>query len=156
MIITKLPKEIFPHIFKYIKPLIHVMLTCKLFSDVITNLQFKKIWILSQFGKSHVLFYAVRLGPNFIDIDFTKIIIKETGISRYFIQRLSLTIGTINPVLLEHKCKHRSVPTNLPSPNNKFKKWGSDLPLQNNIGYDCKDISDLVFQGLALVIIPIN
>ncbi|CAG8750283.1 17079_t:CDS:1, partial [Cetraspora pellucida] len=123
--ITKFPDEILIHVFKYIKPLIYVILTCKTFLNVTKDSYFRTLWIFSQYGKPHALFYAVKLGPKFINIDIAKMISEKTEISRYFIQRLCLAFGLIDHKLLGYK---GGIPI-LPQMNLTLKKWGYDLPL---------------------------
>ncbi|CAG8437718.1 8305_t:CDS:1, partial [Scutellospora calospora] len=71
----------------------------------------------------HALFHAIRLGPSFLNIETTKIIMNKGGIlSRYFIQKLYDSYGVYDPELLEEKLK---TDPNLNKDQNK--KWCSDL-----------------------------
>ncbi|CAG8751456.1 8164_t:CDS:2, partial [Cetraspora pellucida] len=119
--ITKFLDEILIHVFKYIKPLIYVILTCKTFLNISKDSYFRTIWIFSQYGKPHALFYAVKLGPRFINVDIARLISEKIGISRYFIQRLTLVFGLVDHTLLKYKGGVTISP-------DMIKKWGYNLP----------------------------
>ncbi|CAG8813734.1 20539_t:CDS:1 [Cetraspora pellucida] len=106
--ITKIPSELLSKILKYNKILIDLMLTCKIFLNIIKDNQFKMNWLFFHFGKSHALFHTVRLGPNFINVDLANMIVEKIGISRYFIQRLALRFSLYDKKLLELKLQHNN------------------------------------------------
>ncbi|CAG8829653.1 6427_t:CDS:2, partial [Cetraspora pellucida] len=81
------------------------------------------------------------MGPNFINVDLTSMIVKKSRISRYFIQRLHSAFGKIDKKLLELKLKHVSNSNTNNIFENKIKSpWASDLPM--------------VMEGLALILFP--
>ncbi|CAG8449240.1 8818_t:CDS:10 [Cetraspora pellucida] len=131
--LLNLPYEILNNIFKQIKILNNVIIICKFISLLVKNHQFKSDWIIYHYGKAHALFYAIGLGPSFIDIDTVKVIIQKKGIlSRYFIQRLCLAFGKYDMNLIDQKINHVIDDINgnkLLLLQKKTIPWASDLPI---------------------------
>lgn len=82
--------EIKINIFKYVNYPLNLALTCRNWSVVIKNPYAKSKWLIVNYGKAHALFYAIRLGPTFIDIVVYQTLItrKVPIFTRHFIQRL--------------------------------------------------------------------
>ena len=99
--------EIKINIFKYVDHSLNLALTCRNWSVIAKDPHAKSEWLLVHYGKAHALFYAVRLGPTFIDIPVCQILIaRKVFISRYFIQRLLMHFGKFDQKLIELKMEH--------------------------------------------------
>jgi hypothetical protein len=94
-----------------------LILTCRDWSNIAKISQAKAEWLLEQYKEKQeqALFYAVRLGPIFINVELCEILINEKNviISKCFIEKLLTHFG-------------RNV-------DNQFEttalSWGSNLPL---------------------------
>src|SRR5437763_971711 len=54
-------------------------------------------WLLYHYGKVHALFFAVSLGPSFINVEVVKNALANGAIlSRYFLQKLNQCFGGRN------------------------------------------------------------
>ncbi|CAG8586874.1 10774_t:CDS:1 [Paraglomus brasilianum] len=53
----------------------------------------KHKWLLNKYGHIHALFHAVRIGKPFLNFDVAELVLKNSCISRYFVQRLKLVYG---------------------------------------------------------------
>ncbi|CAB5378502.1 unnamed protein product [Rhizophagus irregularis] len=82
--------EIKINIFKYVNYPLNLALTCRNWSVFIKNPYAKSEWLIVNYGKAHSLFYAINLGPTFIDIAVCQTLIARDIIvfTRYFTQRL--------------------------------------------------------------------
>lgn len=82
--------EIKINIFKYVNHPLNLSLTCRNWSVFIKNPYAKSEWLIVNYGKTHALFYAIKLGPTFIDIAVCQTLIARDIIvfTRYFTQRL--------------------------------------------------------------------
>ncbi|CAG8834075.1 4523_t:CDS:1, partial [Cetraspora pellucida] len=120
-----LPDELLIKIIKRIVILNHMIIVCKRFYTIISDHQFKADWIIFRFGKTHALFYAVNLGPSFINIKVVEAIICKGGnFSRYFIQRLHTVVGFFDKDLLKHKIRHRTAANTAEEELNLFQfQW---------------------------------
>ncbi|CAJ0925977.1 21826_t:CDS:2 [Entrophospora sp. SA101] len=97
-----LPTELIIGIFKYIKTPISLILVNKEICQVCTSPIAKSTWALTNFGKSHVLFFSILLGKTFITVDVVKSLLAlKANLSRYFIQRLLLQYSQRNQDLLK-------------------------------------------------------
>src|ERR1051325_10821303 len=72
-------------IFKYVKSPLNLALTCRNWSVIAKDPYAKFEWLIVHYGKERALFYAVRLGPTFIDIAMCQTLIARKAIMpRYF------------------------------------------------------------------------
>ncbi|CAG8597850.1 1736_t:CDS:1 [Paraglomus brasilianum] len=82
------------------------------------------MWLLCQYGRTHALFHAVRIG-NFINSEVVERLLEEGAqISRYFAQRMVLGFGKFDKTLIDLKQSHNVV-THYRSGN----LWASNLPI---------------------------
>ena len=66
------PPELFIEVYKHIRYPISLILTNKEFHHLCVDPVAKSIWALANFGRIHVLFYAISLGKTFITVDVVK------------------------------------------------------------------------------------
>ncbi|CAB5184162.1 hypothetical protein RhiirA5_398255 [Rhizophagus irregularis] len=121
-----LEEEIMINIFKYIERPMNLILTCQKWSNVARNSRAKAEWLITQHGKIHALFYAVGLGPTFVNVDVCEVLITERKvvISECFIRKLLDHFGTLDQKLIELKMEHNVEPFEFGT-----SSWASDLPL---------------------------
>ncbi|CAG8630323.1 9744_t:CDS:1 [Paraglomus brasilianum] len=50
-------------------------------------------WLINKYGRIHALFHAVRIGEPFLNLDVAELVLKNSRISRYLVQRLKLVYG---------------------------------------------------------------
>lgn len=118
-----LPNELMIYIFKCIRYPINLAVSCKRWSLICKDSQAKADWIIFQFGRTHCLFYSIKLGPSFLTVAVARAIIAKGGIlSRYFAQRLLIHYGKYDPKLIELKISHSIGQNDI-----------ERTPLQNNI-----------------------
>ncbi|CAG8730375.1 9118_t:CDS:2 [Cetraspora pellucida] len=130
----RLVDEISIIIFKYVESPMNLMLTCKNWYKISIDQQARAKWIIYKYGHAHALFYAIKLGPNFINLPVARAIIANKAIiSRYFIQRLLLHFGKLDNDLVTLKMEYNS---NSGRVNNTLSQniqqstkqpWASDL-----------------------------
>ncbi|CAG8745092.1 21233_t:CDS:2, partial [Cetraspora pellucida] len=130
----KIPVNIKINIFRYIKNPLNLILSCKEWRNVANNSEAKAEWIISNHGKAHALFHAVKLGPFFIDLPTAQALItKGAVLSRYFVQRLLLHYGSYDPTLIGLKITHnvgQIDPNRIKSLQQKIRApWASDIQL---------------------------
>src|SRR5687768_10927732 len=64
------------NIFKYVDYPLNLALTCRNWSVIAKEPYAKSEWVIVvQYGKLHVLFHTVRLGPTFIDVPLCQTLI---------------------------------------------------------------------------------
>ncbi|RIA92685.1 hypothetical protein C1645_874602 [Glomus cerebriforme] len=89
-------------IFKYTDFPLNLALTCRNWSLIVKDPNAKFEWLVVHYGKEHVLFYAVALGPTFIDAALCQTLIaRNIMIPRYFIQRLLMHFGNYDQKLFQ-------------------------------------------------------
>jgi hypothetical protein len=92
---------------KYVIFPINLALTCRDWLIIVKDPYARTEWLIENYGKSHALFHAVRLGPTFIDIPLCQTLIARKVItSRYFIQRLLMHFERYDQKLIELKIEH--------------------------------------------------
>ncbi|CAB5216804.1 hypothetical protein RhiirA5_449596 [Rhizophagus irregularis] len=93
-------------IFKYVDTPISLILTDRKWYAITQDPYARAEWLIYKYGKTHAIFHAVRLGSDFITVGLVRILlVRNAIISRYFIQRLLMSIGS-----------EGSWTSNLPSP----------------------------------------
>ncbi|CAG8459337.1 5994_t:CDS:1 [Cetraspora pellucida] len=104
------------------------MRCCRRLAIISKDPQVKAAWIIYQFGAAHCLFYAVKLGPSYLDVAVAQAIIAQGGIlSRYFVQRLHMNFGASDEKLIELKAAHGIGSSQSQDPQNI--PWASNLPI---------------------------
>src|SRR5437867_2127635 len=118
------PPELFLEIYKHIKHPISLILVNKKFHQLCINPVAKSVWALANFGRIHVLFYAISLGKTFITVDVIKSLLAlKVNLSRYFIQRLLLQYGQYDEELTKiDEDKFKAFQKSMKTP------WASDIP----------------------------
>ncbi|CAG8775386.1 90_t:CDS:1, partial [Cetraspora pellucida] len=92
-------------------------------------------WLITQYGISHSLFHAIRLGPSFVTVDVIKCLLaQDANMSRYFIQRLLMHYGSYDQQLIELKIKYNIRTADIGRVR-AFQKsigcpWASNLPIE--------------------------
>jgi hypothetical protein len=82
-------------IFKYVDTPISLILTDRKWYAITQDPYARAEWLIYKYGKTHALFHAVRLGSDFITVGLVRILlVRNAIISRYFIQRLLMSIGS--------------------------------------------------------------
>ncbi|UZO19315.1 uncharacterized protein OCT59_010612 [Rhizophagus irregularis] len=93
-------------IFKYVDTPISLILTDRKWYAITQDPYARAEWLIYKYGKTHAIFHAVRLGSDFITVGLVRnLLVRNAIISRYFIQRLLMSIGS-----------EGSWTSNLPSP----------------------------------------
>ncbi|CAG8464028.1 1921_t:CDS:2 [Acaulospora morrowiae] len=86
--------------------------------------------------QAQALFHAVRLGPNFINVQVVKVMLANDGLlSRYFIQRLLMHFGRYDKKLIELKIAHnvgQIDPDRIQNFKEKTKSPGQELAPKGN------------------------
>src|SRR6266511_4740034 len=128
-----LPPELFIEIYKHIRYPISLILVNKKFHWLCTHSVVKSTWALTNFGRIHVLFYAILLGKTFITVDVVKSLLAlKANFSRYFVQRLLLQYGQYSEELMKLKLQDNNNDNNSQElDQEKFKTflktpWASD------------------------------
>ncbi|CAG8746466.1 16454_t:CDS:1, partial [Acaulospora colombiana] len=121
-------------IFRHTDVPLNLLLSCKGFYQVSLDPHSRATWVIFKYGKAQALFHAVRLGPNFINVQVVKLILANGGIlSRYFVQRLLMHFGRYDSKLIELKIQHnvgQIDPDRIRSFQEKIKSpWASNLPV---------------------------
>ncbi|CAG8663982.1 14679_t:CDS:1 [Funneliformis mosseae] len=99
--------EIKINIFKHVDHPFNLALTCKNWNAIAKDPYAKTEWLLSRTGRTHALFYAVRLGPSFLDTAVCQnLLTRKVIISRYFVQRLLMHYGKYDRQLIDLKIEH--------------------------------------------------
>ncbi|CAG8559492.1 7773_t:CDS:1 [Scutellospora calospora] len=126
-----LPDEIKIHIFKYVTHPRNLALCCKIWSVIARDSQARSEWIIFNYGRAHAIFYAIKLGPSFINLSVAQAIIARRGIlSRYLIQKLLMNYGTCDPKLIEFKIAHNIGQIDAERIKSiKEVPWASNLPI---------------------------
>lgn len=89
-------------IFKYVDTPISLILTDRKWYAITQDPYARAEWLIYKYGKTHALFHAVRLGSDFITVGLVRILlVRNAIISRYFIQRLLMSIGSEGKKLIE-------------------------------------------------------
>ncbi|PKK71113.1 hypothetical protein RhiirC2_865796 [Rhizophagus irregularis] len=109
-------------------------------------------WSIYKYGKSHVLFHAVRLGNGFITEKVIEALLKRNAIiSRYFLQRLLMHFGTHDELLKRERNLHNQIDF---SAFHAFQPppWASNLSLTVftkllTEGYKVLDDNELATKG---------
>ncbi|CAG8717961.1 15304_t:CDS:1, partial [Acaulospora morrowiae] len=105
--IQALEPKLIGEIIKYVECPLNLIKTCKIIHKVSSIPWVRAEWAIIKFGRAHVLFHAVRLGPNFINVEVVDKILENGGVlSRYFIQRLVMHFGRYDKKLIELKIEH--------------------------------------------------
>ncbi|CAG8571067.1 15783_t:CDS:2, partial [Cetraspora pellucida] len=128
-----LSDEILINIFKFVRFPLNLILTCKSWYNISSDHMVRAEWIVYQYGRAHALFYAIRLGSNFINSSVAKAIVTNGAIiSSYFIKRLLLHFGKFDQQLetlkMEHNVNNQNI-TNVRTIQQQNSKtpWASDL-----------------------------
>src|SRR5437764_9635990 len=100
----ELPPELFIEVYKHIRYPISLILVNKEFHRLCIDPVTKSKWALANFGRIHVLFFAISLGETFITVDVIKSLLAlKANFSRYFTQRLLLQYGQYDEELIRLK-----------------------------------------------------
>src|SRR5436309_98101 len=100
----KLPQKFFIEIYQYIRHPISFILVNKKFHRLCIDPVAKSKWALTNFGRIHVLVFAISLGKTFTTVDVVKSLLAlKANFSRYFIQRLLLQYGQYDEGLIQLK-----------------------------------------------------
>ncbi|RIB08338.1 hypothetical protein C2G38_2045246 [Gigaspora rosea] len=143
---NELPTEILIYIFKRVRFPKNLMLSCRRIAKLSKDPQVKAAWIIYQFGAAHCLFYAIKIGPSFLDVTVAQAIIAQGGIlSRYFVQRLHMNFGTYDNKLIELKIAHGVGSIQ----KSQTISWANDLPISVYI-FLLKAASDIYKSDLCL------
>ncbi|CAJ0746541.1 14384_t:CDS:2 [Entrophospora sp. SA101] len=85
-----LPPELLMEVYIYNEFPISFILINKRIYELCMSPIAKAKWVLRNFGKTHALFHAIRLGKSFIVVEIiTSLLELKANFSRYFFQRLS-------------------------------------------------------------------
>ncbi|CAG8602961.1 405_t:CDS:1, partial [Acaulospora morrowiae] len=105
--VQRLIDKVGNELFRYINSPLNFILGCKLFYLLSLDSHSRAKWVIYKYGRAQALFHAVRLGPNFINVQVVKVILANGGIlSRYFVQRLLMHFGRYDKKLIELKIAH--------------------------------------------------
>ncbi|CAG8743149.1 17226_t:CDS:2 [Cetraspora pellucida] len=125
------------------------MRCCRRLAIISKDPQVKAAWIIYQFGVAHCLFYAVKLGPSYLDVAVAQAIISQGGIlSRYFVQRLHMNFGASDEKLIELKAAHGIGSSQSQDPQNI--PWASNLPINPDIKTINARLTELIEIGFQL------
>ncbi|CAG8462588.1 5405_t:CDS:2 [Scutellospora calospora] len=132
--LSGLSDEIMLTIFKHIRFPISLLMVSKNWHELSKNHDVRASWMIFQFGKARALFYAIRFGPNFINVPTINMIIEKGGmVSRYLVQKLLLLFGTYDQKLIETKIEYSVGNKDIEQIRKVQKKsalpWGSNIPL---------------------------
>src|SRR6266511_2202324 len=134
-----LPPELVIQIYKHIQHPISFILVNKDFHRLCIDPVAKSTWALSNFGRIHVLFFAISLGKTFITVDVVNSLLAlKANFSRYFIQRLLLQYGQYDEELIKLKLQDNNNSNSQEVNQEKFKAfqksmktpWASDIPFE--------------------------
>lgn len=96
-------------IFKYVDTPISLILTDRKWYAITQDPYARAEWLIYKYGKTHAIFHAVRLGSDFITVGLVRnLLVRNAIISRYFIQRLLMSIGSEGKKLIEIRNKHNA------------------------------------------------
>lgn len=128
------PEETLVNIYKYVCYPANLSRTCALWARISQDPIARSSWLIIHYGKAHALFHAVRLGPNFINVNVVQALLSQHVIlSRYFVQRLLMHFGKYDDELIEMKIKHNVAQLDadrIRAFQRKIKcPWASNLPL---------------------------
>ncbi|CAG8568111.1 10182_t:CDS:1 [Scutellospora calospora] len=141
-----LPTEILTGITKRIRYPKNLILCCRRLAIIFKDPQVKAEWIIYQFGAANCLFYAIQLGPSFLDVAVAQAIIAKGGIiSRYSIQRIHLNFGCYDQKLIELKAAHGMASVQ----SSKIIPWASNLHISVYM-FLLKAASDIYNHDLCL------
>ncbi|CAG8539346.1 7946_t:CDS:1, partial [Scutellospora calospora] len=141
-----LPTEILTGITKRVRHPKKLILCCRRLAIIFKDPQVKAEWIIYQFGAANCLFYAIQLGPSFLDVAVAQAIIAKGGIiSRYSIQRIHLNFGCYDQKLIELKAAHGMASVQ----SSKIIPWASNLHISVYM-FLLKAASDIYNNDLCL------
>ncbi|POG61428.1 hypothetical protein GLOIN_2v1847033 [Rhizophagus irregularis DAOM 181602=DAOM 197198] len=169
-------------IFKYVDTPISLILTDRKWYAITQDPYARAEWLIYKYGKTHAIFHAVRLGSDFITVGLVRnLLVRNAIISRYFIQRLLMSIGsevctfsTRPKFIYEDTIEYHIQLIQDRSQDDYPPKDGYENSRQLNviarailiypdlvymwkeIGYYeiCSDVNDLVMQGAFLTLFP--
>ncbi|CAG8513196.1 7347_t:CDS:2 [Cetraspora pellucida] len=149
-----LSDEILINIFKFIRFPLNLILTCKSWYNISGDHMVRAEWIVYQYGRAHALFYAIRFGPNFINLYVAKAIVTNGAIiSSYFIQRLLLHFGKADQQLETLKMDHNINNQNMTNvqiiqQQNSKIPWANDWikPTTENVTDRIKELIKIGFE----------
>ncbi|CAB5188271.1 unnamed protein product [Rhizophagus irregularis] len=98
--------ELSIEIFKYITTPMSLILTSRKWYAISQDPHARAEWLIYKYGKSHALFYAIRL-DSFITLDVVQALLaRNVVMSRYFVQRLLMYFGNHDQRLIELKVEY--------------------------------------------------
>ncbi|CAG8567799.1 8665_t:CDS:1 [Paraglomus brasilianum] len=89
----KLPAEVKVEITSYVQNPSSLARCSREWYSVVNSPHTKYRWLLNKYGRVHALFHAVRIGEPFLNLDVAELVLKNSRISRYLVQRLKLVYG---------------------------------------------------------------
>ncbi|CAG8638339.1 11093_t:CDS:2 [Paraglomus brasilianum] len=91
--INKLPVELKVEIASYLEKPYLLGCCSREWYSVVNSPHTKYRWLLNKYGRVHALFHAVRIGEPLLNISVIELVLKNSLISRYLVQRLKLVYG---------------------------------------------------------------
>src|SRR6185369_3651166 len=86
----KLPLELKVEIASYVKTFFFLGCCSRSWLEIVNSPHTKYKWLLKQYGRIHALTHAIRIGKPFLNLEVAELLLKNTHISRHFVQRLKL------------------------------------------------------------------